>query len=1329
MRQPVFAGNSRWFIGCALLGLAGSLAGAEEKVRPIWGGEAMWGYWEFGDDYVSKKDWKIVSVNQEGPEGRTAAKMFDGDADTFYDPTGKDSYEVVIDLGKTLELGAFSILTLGRPNNAADSAMAKYELFVSESKENAGTAVAQGDLAAKEGEETVVAFPAARGRYVTLKAVPKPNANKELCIRELSLITAEAAARHAKQHESAEAQRKSDWQQRDSEAAVEALGKDFLDMVFCTPDDMNRSNLRGRPKLDEVGKLKAAGQYAQGLKAFRDYYFEKLRKPQSFGISAGDLHPFGKGVAGIDNFPQAAMDKDLDAAGLKKQVAAADALLQGRMTLGNGTVVTIGEPGGVDWWAPAQPYGYTTKDHQPYPYRELWHGTGFLPLFTAYIATKDEKYLRRWVAYMDDWAMNPTFLSAVHPVINHDDSLYPVVPTIRMFAAIAAALPYDSEAVPPAAFARIMKKLATESPLNHLVYFRSNPNAWTPGGRQLLLSIFLDEFKAAPIYFRDARRRQFEDINVLQMLPDGTDEHQWPGYNPLLMVNAAALRLMDARELVMDVNQPVWEKEMRTPAWQRELREALERRATYYLHWAAPNGEFPLVTHQEPAHEKKYKLREVYSRLPTVYDDLTNAKLFSTMYGDGSAGVPAYNSEWFPYGGYSIARDGWQRDSGYASMFCSPKPGCGGVGSGCKNNAFSLAAFGMPLLSEDLVHAYAHTTSPIQVDGRRQQLDFYVPKTAWPTGHRGDLISDWQEPSPWRWHASERFNLMEGVYSGVYANDFYNRKDFLDDVSHQRLALYSRRAGLWVLTDRMTTPKPHEYEQIWWLPLGKKEAFAFAPGEITVDAAAKTIKTARTITNKAWSWDQLRDVEYPNANLSMYQFTDAAVKYESKPQKSGEMYDWQRVSVKWNGEGDQQVVTALFPRKPTAGKKQPDGTENDLVGMKPIEGGKGVTAFEAVTPDGFHVTYLAAANRAAVLEQAGVRVVGEALLVVTSDDEKEGVTGVVLGAKELAIKGASVPVPRADFEFALPKSMDAKQFRAEPIYRPISPVQVLPESDVFAGEQEVTLRCETPGVFMTYTLDGTEPTPQSARYAAPFKIDRTRTIKARAYRPGVESNPVQTSGTHATPTAFAVYTKKFPSVPESITPGSPGLVYEYFEGYWKDLWLSLDKQPIKKRGTLTDLFDFSVIPDDNAPVGDKLAPREKAYAFRYTGFINVPEDGVYTFHAPHEYTHCDQVAGYELQLYVGHASMPDNNSFKRDGDLDFWYPATRAHGFGTWSVPLKKGYHDFKVVYIDFRTDSSKRLNRVENVRAAVWDGEKPALLVSGPGIPKQPIPASWLWR
>ena len=575
-RRRLRAVRRRWkgvlslaVVALAWAGTAG--VSAEPRVRPVYGDEALWGYWAFENDYLPKHDWKIVSVSQEGPGDRErSTNLIDDDHRTFYQPQDRDVYEVLIDLGRSRELGAFTILTLNRPSENVDSDIARYEVHVSDSQQIPGPAVAQGPFEAAFGRETIVTFPPSRGRYVTLKAYPRPNVGKTIAIREFSLVEAATVAKYEQERSAAVADRQAHWRDRNSEQAIAELGKDFLDLLFCDQADIHRANLLGRPKLEEIGKLKATGKYAEGLRVFREYYFDKLRRPQSFGLHAGDVHPYGRGFAGFCEFPQSPLNKDLDSDGQKTQVAIADDLMKGLMAIGN-RKVNIGEPGTVDWLAPSPPYGYLNGAHAREPYRELWWGTGFQPLFAAYLVTKDEAYLKRWIAYMEDWAMNAAFLEEMHPVVNHDNSLYPVVTTIRMIASIAQTLPYDSDSVSPPALARIMRKLVLESPLNHIVYMRSNPNAWTPGAGLMLFAMLIDEFQVAPLYFRETRRRNIEDINAIQLLRDGTDPHQWPGYNPLVLINTGVLRLMNARENLPPWAQPAWERELHTPAWQREL--------------------------------------------------------------------------------------------------------------------------------------------------------------------------------------------------------------------------------------------------------------------------------------------------------------------------------------------------------------------------------------------------------------------------------------------------------------------------------------------------------------------------------------------------------------------------------------------------------------------------------------------------------------------------------------------------------------------------------------------------------------------------------------
>ena len=118
------------------------------------------------------------------------------------------------------------------------------------------------------------------------------------------------------------------------------------------------------------------------------------------------------------------------------------------------------------------------------------------------------------------------------------------------------------------------------------------------------------------------------------------------------------------------------------------------------------------------------------------------------------------------------------------------------------------------------------------------------------------------------------------------------------------------------------------------------------------------------------------------------------------------------------------------------------------------------------------------------------------------------------------------------------------------------------------------------------------------------------------------------------------------------------------------------------------------------------------YAFKYTGFINIPSDGVYVFYAPQEWVRSDVLAGYDLRLYI---------------DGEEWYPSTTRNDLGTWSVALEQGKHQFEVKYIDYRLDTPARFNKPNMKQDLVWGGTTPNLMIAGPGISKQEIPNEML--
>jgi chitinase len=63
----------------------------------------------------------------------------------------------------------------------------------------------------------------------------------------------------------------------------------------------------------------------------------------------------------------------------------------------------------------------------------------------------------------------------------------------------------------------------------------------------------------------------------------------------------------------------------------------------------------------------------------------------------------------------------------------------------------------------------------------------------------------------------------------------------------------------------------------------------------------------------------------------------------------------------------------------------------------------------------------------------------------------------------------------------------------------------------YYGLATVKLTCATAGATIRYTTDGNEPTANSAAYAAPVTLDKTATLKAKAFKDGLKDSDVMTA--------------------------------------------------------------------------------------------------------------------------------------------------------------------------------------------------------------------------
>ena len=474
-------------------------------------------------------------------------------------------------------------------------------------------------------------------------------------------------------------------------------------------------------------------------------------------------------------------------------------------------------------------------------------------------------------------------------------------------------------------------------------------------------------------------------------------------------------------------------------------------------------------------------------------------------------------------------------------------------------------------------------------------------------------------------------------------------------------------------------------------------------GEIIVDAAQKRIGT----------------VKPDSANLTLQTFTDTPLIYSWKnwldaTAPSGKVC---MIDATAQTQRETLAVTAIFPRR---------AMSDDLRELKRLADDTS-EGFTTTAPNGAVVRCQAARKDLSTLKCDKVTAQAELLVTVEKDGQ---FSGLVLGCMTLNKADKKVTITSRDFVFDIKKD-DPPSAKSEfiPILSAINPVEILPARNVFCDNETITLVCPTPDMEIRYTLDSSEPLRSSQLYTKPFSIRESTRIRARAFRNG-RQEPVDTMDftlDSAENSAFYERQTLLPPLAESTNPNT-GLRYQYYEGNWQQLYLNPALAEPAATGSVAALFD--------------LMPRKTdgTFAFLYDGFLEVPKDGVYTFHAPLELIDNRLIdSGYDLVLYVGDRR---------------WQPAMRRHAFGSWSVALKKGLHSFRLKYLDYRGNLvvgynakgerqevkidhatwQKQFGYIDMIRPLdtarracdfVWVGP-PRLELSGPGLERGQIPAGW---
>ncbi len=185
------------------------------------------------------------------------------------------------------------------------------------------------------------------------------------------------------------------------------------------------------------------------------------------------------------------------------------------------------------------------------------------------------------------------------------------------------------------------------------------------------------------------------------------------------------------------------------------------------------------------------------------------------------------------------------------------------------------------------------------------------------------------------------------------------------------------------------------------------------------------------------------------------------------------------------------------------------------------------------------------------------------------------------------------------------------------------------------------------GSAVYYTNDGTEPTRQSKLYTSPFTIDKTCTVKAKAFADVLLPSAVAETKVVRYEWMNAVKVSKL----------KPGIAYKYY-------------QPEGKI-SLANAFEKS---PDNSGIVDEISvskkQRKDKFAFEFSGYVKIEKDNFYFF-----YTNSDDGS----KLFIDDAQVVDN-----DGNHGAQEKSGRAM--------LKKGYHKIKVLYYDDGGDNELKV-------------------------------------
>ncbi|MCH2160650.1 MAG: alpha-L-fucosidase [Phycisphaerales bacterium] len=190
---------------------------------------------------------------------------------------------------------------------------------------------------------------------------------------------------------------------------------------------------------------------------------------------------------------------------------------------------------------------------------------------------------------------------------------------------------------------------------------------------------------------------------------------------------------------------------------------------------------------------------------------------------------------------------------------------------------------------------------------------------------------------------------------------------------------------------------------------------------------------------------------------------------------------------------------------------------------------------------------------------------------------------------------------------------------------------------IFVDSLAVQINTPSDEVDIRFTIDGSDPTATSDRYTKPIVLQDNATLLAKCF---LDDQPVST-------TSRGEYRKVVPLPAVQTLSQRPGLNVQVYLGDFDALPDFNDLEPDSE--TASDRIDLSA------------QPRPEHFAIRFTGFIDAPETGIYTFWL-------DSDDGSLLR--IGDVTVVDNDGL---------HSAIEKSG----SIALASGLHPITIEYFE----------------------------------------------